>query len=96
MSDPVGKHRPGLRVSRRHRGHPGHPEAADGIEQPQQLGVVGPEAPNLDTASDWNLYSSCGRAAAASDWLRRGRPRGKPPTSYQDVHGNTGPIKAVF
>ena len=51
VSDPVGKHRPGLRVSRRHRGHPGHPEAADGIEQPQQLGVVGPEAPNLDTCS---------------------------------------------
>ena len=37
VSDPVGKHRPGLRVAIWHRGHPDHPEGADGIEKPQEL-----------------------------------------------------------
>ena len=30
-------------------------------------------------STDCNLYSSCGGIAAASDWLRRGKPRWNPP-----------------
>ena len=56
---------------------------------------------SVDVSSGTMLLSllvvrqSSSETAAASDWLRRGRPGGEP-TSYQDVQGNRGPIQAVF